>query len=270
MIMRFLLFYLFFSQLFFAQQSYERMHLVSIDDYDEAIVRSTKLVVLERDTLVDISKGENQFKISPILNNYNLMYDYYYMTSYKDNVSLVFWKKPIVIYISDDFSEAAKEELQLFVKDINDTGALRIAWTKKKEKSNLMILNHSSVPDFYDKKFIEKLTNDQVQKLLFYNATYTLFKQDSEIHSGYIRVNLNRIKERELVDRTLKRILYASLGFFIDHKKIQNKSILNRELQEKAILNDYDKQLLKIHYDHLTDLKVSARDVYQLYMDEHE
>lgn len=246
------------------------MHLLSIDDYDEAIVASTKLVVLENDTLVDIAKKEHQFKLSPNLISYNLMYDYFYMTSYKDNVTLVFWKKPIVIYLADDFSKAAKEDLQSFVNDINDTGTVRIEWAKKKEESNLMILNHNSVPDFYSKKYIEGLTSDQVQKLLFYNATYTLFNQDSEIHSGYIRVNLNKIKDSELIGHTLKRILYASLGFFIDHQKIQKKSILYRELQEMAVLNDYDKQLLKIHYDHLTDLKVTASDVYQLYMDEHE
>jgi hypothetical protein len=128
-----------------------------------------------------------------------------------------------------------------------------------------MILNHNSVPDYYGEKFKESLTSDDVQKLLLYNTTYTLFKEDSKIHSGYIRVFQDRIKSDELLTYNLRRILYASLGFFIDNPKVSGESILGKIPREEATLTDHDKKLLQVHYDHLTDLDVTNWDLYELY-----
>ncbi|MGB5981340.1 MAG: DUF2927 domain-containing protein [Nonlabens sp.] len=221
---------------------------------------------MKNDTLVHVPVDqEKEFSLSPRISKKSILSDYFNMTTFNKTTSLAFWKEPIVIHMSNDFSQDQKDDLKSFANQINNTNTVEISFTKRKENSNLFIINHNSVPRYYNKKFLRELDEFQKQKLLFFGSTYTIFRVDSELTNGYIKIDLDRFNDTTEVKRSLRRILYASLGFFLDSKKISENSLLNREFKDPAELSDYDKLLLQIHYDHLTDLKVKGHDLYQLY-----
>ena len=248
------------------QTLYNRMDLVASDDFQGESFIGRRIVILDNDTLVDQTPEINiQLELSPKITKKEIMADYFYMTTFSKQSTLAWWKDPIVIYMSEDFPEESKSDLMTFTDSINLIGTVKISYTNLREDSSLMILNHHSIPSYYGKNSLERLGEFPRKKLLFNNATYTLFRIDSKIDHGYIRINLEKVTDLQNLQRDLRRILYASLGFFIDSEKISEQSMLYRKYYKGIHLSEYDELLLKIHYDHLTEYRVNAYDLYELF-----
>lgn len=271
MILRSLIFIFIATQLSFSQKNFDRMNLIPLKDYKKESIDSSRIIILDNKILIDQSTGSDElFKTSSRIRSYEVLRDYYYLTAYRyeKTTILKFWKKEIVLFISDDFPKEVKKDLQSFVSQINETGTFAISLTDDKEESNLMILNHNSVSPYYQSSFLEKLNTGDIEKLLFYNTTYNITGHDSQIDSGYIKVRLDRIESEDILKYSLRKILYASLGPFYDSENLSSKSILSRIPKPEASLTEYDKNMLRIHFDHITDLKVTGWDIHQDYIKE--
>ncbi len=245
------------------QVRYKRMDLVAIDGFQGEDFKGKRIVVLDNDTLVDRTPEiKIPLKLSPKITNKEIMADYFYMTTITKKSRLTWWKKPIIIHMSDDFNEDVIQDLKSFSDSINATETVQIDFTDSKERSNLLILDHevNFKPDA-----LEGLGDFPKHKILFYYTNYALFRVDSEIDHGYIKIDLDRTKDSQEIKRSLRRTLYASLGYFIGRDEISQESLLYRKSKRNAYLSERDKLLLKVHYDHLTDYRVNAYDLYDLY-----
>ncbi|ARN77272.1 hypothetical protein BST97_04345 [Nonlabens spongiae] len=239
------------------------MDLVTIDNFQGESFIGRRIVILDNDTLVDQTPEiDTPVELSPKITNKEIMADYFYMTTISKKSRLAWWKKPIVIHLSDDFDEEIIEDLKSFVDSINATETVQINFSDTKEGSNLMILNHKVT---FSSDLLKNLNDFPKQKILFYYTTYSLYRVDSEIDHGFIKIDLDRTNNSQEIKRSLRRTLYASLGYFIGRDEISRESLLYRKSERDADLNDYDRLLLQVHYDHLTDYRVNTYDLYELF-----
>lgn len=245
------------------QTPYKRMDLVEIGDIQGESFEGKRIVILDNDTLVDQTPEVHvPLELSPKITNKEIMGDYFYMTTISKKSRLAWWKKPIVIHLSDDFDKEIIEDLKSFVDSINATETVQINFSDSKEESNLMILDHKVT---FNSDLLKDLNDFPKQKILFYYTTYSLYRVDSEIDHGLIKIDLDRTNDSQEIKRSLRRTLYASLGYFIGRDEISKESLLYRKSEREAYLNDYDRLLLQVHYDHLTDYRVNAYDLYELF-----
>ncbi|WP_299335353.1 DUF2927 domain-containing protein [uncultured Psychroserpens sp.] len=153
--------------------------------------------------------------------------------------TMKYWKQPIRVYITKNFSKKVEREFKKFAKStINHIDSLQIEFVNKLEDSNFIV--YSQKDDNYEPKI--NIDNQ--------SAYYMYWNKNNQITKFSMRINTDFYFSDKLKLMEMKRYFIQSLGYFQWIEDFICKSYFSTCSSTEKELTFLDIELLKYHYSY--------------------
>lgn len=229
---------------------------------------NSEKIIIDNDTLIDISSKSNLSSLldRTIINDTKFLRQYRYIvfrsfnTSKNSTVRLVQWNAPVVIYLDKAIPKIIKEEFKAFISQFKGINNLSITISSEIDDANYLVTLVNEKIQVYTEDQLKNYDEDQKKELTFLNMTYNLINDNNDkYYCATLKINKASVLEDPNTITKLKKAFFMSLGSFTEVLISNKESFLNSSYINNKEISEFDKNILKVHYNTIYDFKVDLK-----------
>lgn len=183
---------------------------------------------------------------------------------YKNAKHLRQWKSEIKVYLSRKLDKKLRKKFKDYVNSFPQLDNFKVSVVKHLEHANYYIKGTRDFKSIFEGK---EYTEKTIRKSLYNNLNYKIKRDGDGFKSCVLTFHPDKIDDQESFLRRLKKVFFITTGQFQQNYWLKTKSLLNRKMDSIDDLTDFDRRLLRYHYEQLYQSSINVQTFIEKYAD---